>query len=253
MRVNNLKAKLAAGETVVGTMAYIPSPKLVEILGWVGFDFVMIDMEHGPIDMVVAEDMIRAAEVSNTTPMLRVTRNSPELFLRAFDSGAQGVHVPDVSSAADAKLAAQSSKYAPLGRRGLGGVRAARHALDVPLSEYAPRANEQTMVVVHIESKQAVDNLDEMLAVDGIDVYFIGPEDLSNTMGIPGQSKDPRVVKLIEDSIRKIVAAGKIAGCISIDAAGARRYVELGARYIATHAVRHMNTASRQFMAEVKR
>jgi 2-keto-3-deoxy-L-rhamnonate aldolase RhmA len=173
--------------------------------------------------------------------------------LRAYDSGALGIHVPDVNTSADAILAAQSSKYGPIGRRGLGGVRAARHALDESLGEYAPKANEQTMVIAHIESKRAIDNLDELLAVEGIDVYFIGPEDLSNSLGIPGQSKDPRVVKLVNDSIRRITAAGKVAGCISIESDGAQRYVELGARYIATHAVRHMAAGSRRFMSEVKR
>jgi len=253
MRENELKKKLAAGQTVVGSFAYIPSAKFVEILGWIGFDFVVIDMEHGPVDTTTAEEMIRATEVSNTTPIIRVTHNSPHLLLRAFDIGAAGVHVPDVNTADDAKLAASSSKYGPVGKRGLAGVRAAEYGLHQSLAEYATAANEQTMVIAHIESKTSVDNLDKLLAVDGIDVYYLGPEDLSNSLGIPGQSKDERVVKLVEDSIHKIVARGKIAGCIAADSATARRYVDLGARYIASHGVKFMANASRQFLAEVKR
>jgi len=120
------------------------------------------------------------------------------------------------------------------------------------LAEYTTTANQETMTIAHIESLQSVQNLDELLKIDGIDVYYLGPEDLSNSLGIPGQSKDPRVVRLVEDSIVKIVAAGKVAGCIAADATTARRYVELGACYIATHAIRFMANASRQFITEVK-
>ena len=219
----------------------------------IGFDFVVIDMEHGPVDMAMAEDMIRAAELSGTTPLIRVSHNTPHLILRALDSGAQGLHVPDVNTAEDATRAVQSSKYGPAGRRGLGGVRAAEYGLNAPLSEYVRAADEHTMVIAQIESKQSADNLDALLAIDGIDVYYLGPEDMSNSMGIPGQSKDPTVVKVVEDSIRKIASHGRVAGCIAADTAAARRYVELGARYIASHAVRFMANGSRQFLTEVKK
>ena len=108
------------------------------------------------------------------------------------------------------------------------------------------------MVIAHIESERAIKNLDALLAVDGIDVYYLGPEDISNSLGIPGQSKDPRVVTLVEDAIRQISARGKVAGCTGADAAGTRRYVELGARYIACHPIRFMANAARQFIAEVR-
>src|SRR2546423_6930423 len=99
MRKNDLKKKLAAGETVVGSFAYIPSSKFTEIVGWIGFDFIVIDMEHGPVDTTVAEEMVRAAEHSGTTPIIRITHNSPHLVLRAFDIGAQGVHFPEINTA----------------------------------------------------------------------------------------------------------------------------------------------------------
>jgi 4-hydroxy-2-oxoheptanedioate aldolase len=253
MRANELKRKLAAGEVAVGSFAYLPSARFVELLGLIGFDFAVIDMEHGPIEMTMAEDMVRAAEVSGATPLIRVTHNSPHLILRALDVGAAGVHVPEVNDGDDAQQAAESCRYGPTGRRGLAGVRAADYGLREPLSDYAAAANREVLAIAHIESITSVQNLDALLAVDGIDVFYLGPEDLSNRLGIPGQSKDARVVKLVEDSIRKIAAHGKIAGCIAADAASARRYVELGARYIASHGVRFMANASRQFIAEVKR
>jgi 4-hydroxy-2-oxoheptanedioate aldolase len=253
MRTNELRVKLAAGETVVGSFVYIPSAKLVEIVGLVGFDFVVIDMEHGPVDTVVAEDMVRGVELGGATPIIRVTHNSPHLILRALDIGAQGIHVPEIETVEDARNAAMSSKYGPLGYRGLAGVRAADYGLRSPLSEYSAEANRETMVIAHIESDLSVKNLDSLLEVDGIDVYYLGPEDISNSLGIPGQSKDERVVSLVEDSIRKIVANGKTAGTIAADSASARRYMDLGARYIATHCIRHMANASREFIADLRR
>jgi len=252
MRTNELKRKLAEGKTVVGSFVYVPSAKLTEIIGLCGFDFVVIDMEHGPVDTSIAEDMVRAAEVSGTTPLIRVSHNSPHLVLRALDIGAQGIHVPEINTTEDARLAADSMKYGPVGHRGLAGTRAADYGLRQPLGEYAPIANQETMCIAHIESEQAVKNLDQLLQVPGIEIYYLGPEDISNSLGIPGQSRDPRVIGLVEDGIRQIVAAGKIAGCIAADSAQARRYVELGVRYIASHAIRFMANGSSSFLNEVR-
>ena len=252
MLTNQLKSKLAAGRVVVGSLVYVASPQLTEIIGLIGFDFVVIDMEHGPVDMGVAENMVRAAELAGVTPIIRVTHNTPHLILRALDIGALGVHVPEVSDAHEGKAVVASVKYAPQGQRGLAGVRAAKYGLKDSLPEYAAAANQQTMVIVHIEDVKAVENLDALLAVEGIDVYFLGPTDLSNSLGIPGQSKDPKVIGLVEDSIKQIAGAGKIAGCIAADVETARRYTELGARYIASHAIGFMAGASRQFLEELR-
>ena len=252
MRTNELKRKLAANQTVVGSFIYVPSAKLTEIIGLCGFDFVVIDMEHGPVDTSIAEDMVRAAELTGVTPLLRVTHNSPHVILRALDIGAQGIHVPEVNTVEAARSAAESMKYGPVGHRGLAGTRAADYGLKQPLGEYAVAANQETMCISHIESQQAVQSLDQLLQVPGIDIFFLGAEDISNSLGIPGQSRDPRVVSLVEDGIRKIAAAHKTAGCMVADVAIARRYVDLGAKYIATHAIRFMVNGSRQFLNEVR-
>lgn len=252
MMENSLKDRLVAGRTVVGSLVYVPSARLTEIVALGGFDFVLIDMEHGPIDIGVAEEMVRAAELAGAAPMIRVTHNSPHLILRALDIGARGVHVPEINTAAEARRAAASCRYGPEGSRGMAGVRAAGYGFGEPLAEYAARANREVLLVAHIESKQAVDSLDELLQERGIDVFYLGPEDIANSLGIPGQSKDPRVVRLVEDGIRRVAAAGRVAGCIAADVATARRYIELGARYIATHALRFMVQGSRQFLSEVR-
>jgi 4-hydroxy-2-oxoheptanedioate aldolase len=252
MNVNKVKQKLAAGELVIGSIVYVPSAKLTEIISLIGFDFVVIDMEHGPVDIGLAEEMVRAAEGADVTPIIRVTHNTPHLILRALDIGALGIHVPEINSVDGARSMVESAKYSPEGHRGLAGIRAAQYGLKGPLADYAAAANRETMVIAHIEDVPAINNLDALLEVDGIDVYFLGPTDLSNSLGIPGQTQDPRVVTLVEEAIKRIVGAGKIAGCITADPEAARRYTTLGVRYLLTHAIRHMADGSRQFIEEVR-
>ncbi len=249
---NETKQKLADGQLVVGSFLYVPSAMLTEIIAWIGFDFVVIDMEHGPIDIGVAEQMVRAAERAGATPIVRVTHNTPHLILQALDIGALGVHVPEINDRAGARTMVSSMKYGPEGHRGLAGVRAAQYGLKSSLADYTAAANRETMVIAHIENIRAIENLDDLLSVDGIDVYYLGPTDLSNSLGIPGQTGDPRVVEHVEGAIKRIVAAGKIAGCIAVDPRTARRYTDLGVRYLATHAIKHMTNGSRQFMEELR-
>lgn len=250
--INQLKKKLQDGEVVVGSFVYIPSSKLTEMVSMLGFDFVVVDMEHGPIDIAMAEDMIRAADVVGVTPIVRVTHNTPHLILRAFDIGAHGIHIPDINTESDARSAVASSKYGPQGKRGLAGVRALQYGLQGPLSDFTAEANKETMVIAHIEDIAAVNNLDALLEVEGIDIYYLGPTDLSNSLGIPGQEGNPEVQRLVKESIKRIAKAGKIAGCISVDRESAKQYIDLGARYIATHAIKFMANGSRKFIEEVK-
>jgi len=252
MFANKLKRKLADGQVIVGSFVFIPSAKLTEIISLAGFDYVVIDMEHGPVDIQSAEDMVRAAELAGATPIVRVAHNTPHLILRALDIGAQGLHVPEINDAESARQMVASTKYGPEGHRGLAGVRAAKYGMQSSLAEYAASANRETMVIAHIENVKAVERLDDLLGVEGIDVYYLGPADLSNSMGIPGQTKDPRVVNLVEETIKRIVAAGKVAGCIAADIETTRRYLDLGVLYMATHAIKLMTNGSKQFIQEVR-
>lgn len=252
MVVNTLKDRLRSRELVVGSFVYLPSPGLTEIVGLTGFDFVVIDMEHGSVGIETAEEMVRAAEVAGVVPMIRVTANSPHLILRALDCGAAGVHIPDICDRKGAESAVASSKYGPQGSRGLAGVRAAAYGLKESLPEYTLKSNLQTLVVAHIEDFRAIERLDELLGVEGIDVYYIGPVDLSNSLGIPGQTANPRVKELVEQAIHRITSANKMAGCLATDLTTAKRYLDLGVRYVATHAVRLMVSASRQFLEELR-
>ncbi len=250
--INQMKKKLDDGQVVVGSFVYIPSAKLTEIIAMTGFDFVVIDMEHGPVDIGAAENMVRAAELAGVTPIIRVTHNSPHLLLRALDIGAQAVHIPDINTAADACAAVAACKYGPEGERGLAGVRALGYGLQGPIADKTETANRETMVIAHIEHIDAVNNLDKLLAVEGIDIYYLGPVDLSNSLGIPGRVGDSRVQELVTTSIRRIAEAGKIPGCITVDSEAAKRFIDLGVRYIASHAIKCMTNASTAFLEEIR-
>ena len=251
MEPNQTKAKLKRGDTVIGSFLYIPSAKLTELVGLCGFDFVAIDQEHGPIHIEAAEEMVRACELTGTTPIVRVGKLDSHSILQALDIGGMGVHIPSVNTVEQAREAVSLCKYAPLGHRGLAGVRAARYGLRGSLSEYCREANEQTMVIIHIEEMEAIANLDALLAVEGVDVYYLGPTDLSNSIGRPG-AKDPEILQIVEQALRKIVEAGKVAGIITNDLAEARRYLDIGVRYLATHPVGHLATASKSFLKALK-
>lgn len=177
----------------------------------------------------------------------------PHSILQALDVGALGVHIPGVSKTEDAESAVRHAQYGPRGDRGLANVRAARYGLRDPLFEYASIANQQVMVVAQIEDLGGVKNLDALLDVEGIDVYYVGPVDLSNSLGMPGRTKDPKITALVADVIRRTVAAGKVAGCIAADIATAQELIALGARYIACHPLRLMVESSRQTIKELRR
>jgi 4-hydroxy-2-oxoheptanedioate aldolase len=251
LNTNSVKAKLKNLEVAVGGIVNIPSAKLAEIVALCGFDFVFIDQEHGPIGIDVVEDMVRAVELQNTVPIVRVPSLQSHLILHALDAGAMGVHVPNVNTADDARKAVRFSKYAPAGERGLAGVRAARYGLREKLADYCRQANEETMVIIHVESLEAVRNLDEMLAVDGVDVYFVGPSDLSASLGHPGVF-DAAHQKVVDDAIARIVRAGKVSGFIASDADVTRRYIDMGVRYLVNSTMQLMTTAAKSFLKTVK-
>jgi 4-hydroxy-2-oxoheptanedioate aldolase len=232
MRKNLTKEKIQRGEIACGVFVPLYSPTIVEILGHIGFDFAIFDAEHGPMGVESCEHMVRAADTVNITPIIRVAMNIQQNILRYLDIGALGVQMPMINSKEDAENVVRSVKYPPEGRRGLAGVRAANYGLTGPLSDYVKEANRETMVIVHVETMQAVENLKETLTVPGIDVVFIGPTDLSSAMGYPGQVKHPEVQGMIERLVKQIRAAGKTAGTIAYDLDTLRRCKELGFQYI---------------------
>lgn len=233
MRDNATKARLQAGETVFGCFVRYPDAALVELLALQAFDFLVFDGEHGTMEPSDCEHMVRAAELHGATPLVRVPENRPPTLLRFLDTGAQGVHVPLVGSPEDAEAAVRAVKYAPRGRRGLAGVRAASYGQREPLASYVERANEQTLVVIQVETPEAIACAGEIAAIDGVDVVFVGPTDLSQALGVTGQTAHP-LAEEAYDAVAGALAGSDVAlGVLVPGADEARAWRERGARYIA--------------------
>ncbi len=231
MRENTLKQKLQAGNPVFGSMITFPSPAVVEMLGFLGYDWVLIDNEHGSITVDVAEDMIRAAEYSGTAPIVRPVGNRPEIICPFLDRGAWGVQVPHVNTVDEARAAVSAVKYYPHGERGLfSRGRPADYGFSESTPDYVASANRNTLVCLMLEEVEAIENIPELVNVPGVDVYFIGAGDLSQSMGYPGQQTHPEVQALVEKGVQQIAASGLIAGCSCPDNL-VPHYLELGVRY----------------------
>ncbi|MFH0846560.1 MAG: aldolase/citrate lyase family protein [Chloroflexota bacterium] len=233
MRKNLTKEKILQGKVAYGVFVPLYAPVVVEMLGHIGFDFAIIDAEHSPLDPLACENMVRAVETTNMTPLIRVAENVRQNILRYLDVGAQGVQLPMVNSRAEAEAVVEAVKYPPEGRRGLAGVRAANYGLTGPLGDYVKEANRETLVIVQIETLQAVEKVKEICATKGADVIFVGPTDLSSVMGYPGQTAHPEVLKMVSYLAKEIRSAGKAAGTIAYDLDALKRCKELGFQYIA--------------------
>lgn len=252
MKPNKMKAKIHAGETAFGVSIMIPSTQIVEMVGRLGFDWVLIDCEHGNITLETAEALTLAAEAVDVTPIARPRTNSPEEILQLMDRGVMGVQVPHVKTAQDAQNAVNAVKYYPIGTRGLGGgTRAAEYGLSGSMDDYIATTNRETLVCVQIEEEEAAHNIDEILEVDNIDVFFIGPNDLSQSMGFPGNPKEPKVAELIDRTFEKIRAAGKAPGTPgTID--NIETVLNRGVLYTYNHIPKLLNSATQQFFAKAK-
>jgi len=232
LKKNNLKEALEEGKNVFGPFMKFADPATVEIMGFAGFDFVIIDAEHGPISMQSAQNMIRAAETVNITPVIRVANNDEALILRALDIGAQGIEIPQINNKLQAIKAVRSVKYAPQGERGVCRyVRAANYS-SMDKFEYFKSANNETMIIAHIEGVEGINNLDEILSVPGIDVIFIGPYDLSQSLGIPGEVNNPLVTERMKEVVLKCKQNKIDVGTFADDIKTAKSWVSLGAQYI---------------------
>lgn len=248
MKQNRMKEKLRAGEPVFGVSVMIPSPQIVEMIGAAGFDWVLLDCEHGTLTLESVELMAMAAEACGVTAIARPATKSPEHILQVLDRGVMGVQVPHVNSARDARDVIAAVKYHPLGNRGLAaGTRAAVYDAHGTLADYVQAANEATLIAVQLEEQAAIDNIDELLAVDGIDVFFIGPSDLSQSMGHPGNPQAPAVARAIDESFRKMVAARRTPGTPAV-AENVRAVLDKGVRYIYTHLPRLLAASAKAYL-----
>ncbi len=207
-RDNALKRRLAAGKPAFGCWLFSGSTTAAEIIGLAGYDFVLIDQEHGPGDPLAAVSQLQALSASPSTVLLRVAWNDPVLVKRALDIGVEGIMVPMIETADQAKAAVAACKYPPAGERGCASSIVRGSAYGMANAEYLERVNEEIIVLCQIESVRAVDNIPEIAAVDGVDVLFIGPNDLAASIGRTGRTDEDEPRALIERAERAIKASG---------------------------------------------
>lgn len=204
MLKNEVKAMIQNNEVAFGLFCSIPNPLIVEMIGHAGYHFVIIDTEHAAINPETVENMIRAAEVVGLMPFVRVSDNSNGAILRALDAGAKGVVVPHIRTKKDAEQAVHASRYYPLGMRSLNGGRPAAFGKD-NLTNYIERANQEIMVILMIEDREGIENLDDILSVTGVDMVLEGAADLSQSYGIPWETRSERVKDSIETIYQKSI------------------------------------------------
>lgn len=232
MRENQLKKKLRRGESAIGTFVKLTDAAVPELLALAGFDFFVLDTEHVAVDREQLTNIVRAADAAGITPIVRVRENNQVEILQNLDLGYAGVQVPNVDTEEEARRLVSYVKYTPRGIRGLSpSVRACDYGT-CGVQEYIDAANANTMVVSHCETKTCVEHLDEILKVEGLDVIFIGPMDLSQSYGVPGKPGDPEVQAAIEAVTAKTLAAGKAVGTVAGTPEAARGLIEKGVQYI---------------------
>jgi len=231
---NAFKRALAEGRTQIGLWSSLSSNYTVEVIAGAGYDWILLDMEHSPNDLENLLGQLQAAAPYPTTPIVRVPWNDMVTIKRVLDAGAQSLLVPYVQDAAEAKAAVAHTRYPPAGVRGVAGTtRATRFGR---IKDYAKRAHEEICVLVQVETKPALDALESICAVEGVDGVFIGPADLHASLGHPGETARPAVLPLIEDAMRRIRKAGKAAGYLSPVEADAKRMLAAGAQFVAVGA-----------------
>lgn len=236
MRANHVRRRLAAGEPSIGTWLALPSPEAAEFVSRIGFDWLVVDAEHSPVDILTLARMFAAMAASDTAPMVRIPWNSPENFKRVLDAGAWGVVVPMVNSRAEAEQAVEAMRYYPQGARSVGG---GRHGLSFRSSgvDYYRNANDELLLVLQIEHIKGVEAADEILSVPGVDACFIGPNDLAASMGlglgVPLESEDPSLVQAIHHVRDAAVRNGVAPGVHCSHAAGVNQRIAEGFKFCA--------------------
>lgn len=247
-----MKDKLRRGVPALGVSLMFPAPQIVEMLAYAGFDWVLLDCEHGSIGPADVEIMTMAADAAGITAIGRPRSNSAADIQSMMDRGVRGVQIPHINTREDAQRAVAAVKFGPGAGRGLAaGTRPDKWGLGAKMTDFADQANSRSIVCVQIEHREAVENIDEILEVDGIDVFFIGPSDLSQSMGFPGNPKAPPVAAAIDMALAKIVAAGKTPG-MPATSGNVTDIVGKGCRYVYNHLPRILGDGAQSFLSPAR-
>ncbi|MGD8804865.1 MAG: aldolase/citrate lyase family protein [Chloroflexota bacterium] len=222
---HHFRKRLNSGELLAGTMVSLASPEVAELLAQVGFDWLFIDAEHSPLDPLQMQRIMQAAG-KDTPCLVRLPSAGDVPIKKALDSGAAGIIVPQINSAQAAEDVVRLAKYAPVGQRGVGVSRA--HGYGLGFQAYVDQANQETVVVVQAEHIEAVNHIDEIVAVPGIDAVLVGPYDLSASLGKLGQVDDPQVRAAIDQVTDACLQAGVRLGIFGMTAGAVRPYIDAG-------------------------
>lgn len=254
MRPNTVKEKVFRGEPSIGAMLQFPSPELVELYALLGFEWIFIDAEHGPLGYYECQTLVRACDAFGLMSLVRVPKLDYSLISKYLETGAQGVAVPHIKTVADAEAVVQAARYYPAGRRGwdAGASRSSDYNLRGSPLDYFARSNESIMVALWIEDVEGIENLDAILQVPGVDVINFGIGDLSFSMGLPGQFDHPAVQRAVAEGRRKVVQAGKLLIGEAADAESTRRLIDQGARLISTMVNAMLARSVRDYLAQFR-
>ncbi|WP_176892030.1 2-dehydro-3-deoxyglucarate aldolase [Fusobacterium varium] len=248
--MENLKKRLKK-ETLFGTFVPFALGDVADYTSRLGFDFIIIDNEHGIMNQETIFDMIRAAQCQRTPVLVRCTNSTPDMIHKVLDMGAEGILVPVINTAEDAREVLKSAFYPPKGERGIAYfTRASSYGLIEDKTEFLKKANEEVFISIQLETGAAIENLDEILEVEGIDMFFIGPNDLAASLGIP--NSHPEMERIIEETISKIIAKGKTAGIFVTDDETARKYTGYGAKFILTSITKYLTQGVKEYLRKAK-
>lgn len=228
VRPNVLKQRLSADEKVIGVFMPAPSSTLVEVSAAAGFDFVLIDNEHGPIGIETAYSMVLAAESAGITAIARVGNRDKQEVLKFLDIGVQGIMSPQINTADEAEQAVAASRFVPRGTRGLAGGRAFGFGVTMPATEAASKLNEEMLSLIQFEHIDALAELEQIVKTPELDILFVGPNDLAQSMGFPGQPGHPEVTKIADQAVSIAKAAGVKTGTTAFTPVAARAALDRG-------------------------
>jgi 2-dehydro-3-deoxyglucarate aldolase/4-hydroxy-2-oxoheptanedioate aldolase len=233
MKSNHVRRAIKAGECVVGTMiSEMLNPEVAYILATAGMDFLMVDCEHSAIGFESIQNIMRAARAAGLVPLARVTQNDYPFIARILDIGAMGIMVPRVNTAEEARRVVRCAKYPPLGERGFGARGVITDYEAVSVREVIEWVNEHTLIIVQVESAKAVENLEEITRVPGIDIALIGPNDLSVSLGVPGEFTHPRFLEAVERTFEICLRNGVSPAIHTGDLEAIKGYRDKGMRFL---------------------
>jgi len=251
IRENRAKLKLQAGQPAYGVLSTSADPQFAELFGLAGFDYYMLDAEHGLMDAAQVVDVIRACELVQMTPMVRIGSKDPKIVLQYLDAGMMGIMMPGLETGAEIRMLIDAVKYPPLGKRGMGITRASGYVVvGNEAVDYIDFSNEQTMVIPQFEDTALLERFEEIISQPGVDAVVIGPRDLSLNMGFPDGPGHPEVQEMIDRVVAICKKTGVAAGITAGSRADSAKQVARGARLILAIAQLVIAAGSREFLPE---